>query len=285
MSHYDDVLQELRRKGQILANKYIVELYNILRDEEKLSPQVCRSKIEHDCIDLWSKATIRKYLSPEAKDTKKQKAGKLGVEKKKELQLLATQDGARINPAENDSNSQNEAESRTFHNEQELSTRVSAPEMHDIKLNENKDRRIQELEELVKQGGWVCNKTIFLPSKFALQIYQTTSVNRSAGTPSEFKVKFAEACGGKGYAIKEPSEVKSKMHQGMKERKPTIIEAYLDPFEPPMPPKVEMSFVTNLAKSFAKGQPYTRRIGLTLFRDQVHNSLKNIHSHSKNETD
>ena len=27
----------------------------------------------------------------------------------------------------------------------------------------------------------------------------------------------------------------------MKERKPTIIEAYVDPFEPPMPPKVEMS--------------------------------------------
>jgi hypothetical protein len=41
-----------------------------------------------------------------------------------------------------------------------------------------------------------------------------------------------------------------------------------------MPPKVEMSFVNNLAKSFARGQPYTRRIGLTLFRDQVHNSLK-----------
>jgi LPS O-antigen subunit length determinant protein (WzzB/FepE family) len=168
LSHYDDVLRELRQKGQILANKYIVELYNILRDEEKLSPQDCRSKIEHDCIDLWSKATIRKYLSPEAKDTKKQKAGKLGGEKKKEVQLLAAQNGARINLAEDDSNSQNEAESRTFHNEQELSTRVSAPEMHDIKLNEDKDRRIQELEELVKQGGWVCNKTIFLPSKFAL---------------------------------------------------------------------------------------------------------------------
>ncbi len=94
-------------------------------------------------------------------------------------------------------------------------------------------------------------------------------------------VKFAEACGGKGYVIKEPREVTSKMHQAMKEeRKPTIIEAYVDPFEPPMPPKVEMSFVNNLAKSFAKGQPYTRRIGLTLFRDQVHKSLKNIHSHS-----
>jgi hypothetical protein len=147
LSHYDDVLQELRQKGQILANKYLVELYNILRDEEKLPPQDCRSKIEHDCIDLWSKATIRKYLSPEAKDTKKQKAGKLGAEKKKEVQLLAAQDGARINPAENDSNSQNEAESRTSHS-QKLSATVPIPE-RDIKLIEDKDNRIKELEAKV----------------------------------------------------------------------------------------------------------------------------------------
>jgi pyruvate dehydrogenase (quinone) len=93
-------------------------------------------------------------------------------------------------------------------------------------------------------------------------------------------VKFAEACGGKGYAIKEPSEVKSIMSQAMKERKqPTIIEAYVDPFEPPIPPKVEMEFVKELAKSFAKGQPYAKRIGLTLYRDQVHNALRNIHTH------
>jgi hypothetical protein len=188
LSHYDDVLQELRHKGQILANKYLVELYNILRDEEKLSPQDCRSKIEHDCIDLWSKATIRKYLSPEAKDTKKQKAGKLGGEKKKEVQLLAAQNGARINLAEDDSISQNKAESSTSHNELQ---RVSTPEMYDVKGD--KDRRIQELEaeveELVKQGSWVSNKTIFLPSKFALQIYQATNMNRSLGIPSEFNLE------------------------------------------------------------------------------------------------
>jgi pyruvate dehydrogenase (quinone) len=98
-------------------------------------------------------------------------------------------------------------------------------------------------------------------------------------TPIDW-VKFAEACGGKGYTIREPNEVKSKLHQAMKEREPTIIEAYVDPFEPPMPPKVEMSFVNNLAESFARGQPYASRIGLTLFRNKVHEVLKNIHTHS-----
>ena len=102
-------------------------------------------------------------------------------------------------------------------------------------------------------------------------------------TPIDF-VKFAEACGGIGYAIKEPDEISSIMEQAMKmdkdRRKPVIIEASVDPFEPPMPPKVEMEFVTNLAESFVKGQPYAKRIGLTLFRNQVHNILKNMHNHS-----
>ena len=99
-------------------------------------------------------------------------------------------------------------------------------------------------------------------------------------SPIDF-ARFAEDCGGKGYAINEPSEIKSKIHEAMKERKPTIVEAYVDPFEPPMPPKVEMEFVRNLAESFARGQPYAKRIGLTLFRNKVHEILKNIHTHSE----
>jgi pyruvate dehydrogenase (quinone)/pyruvate oxidase len=99
-------------------------------------------------------------------------------------------------------------------------------------------------------------------------------------SPIDF-ASFAEDCGGKGYAITEPSEIRSKIHEAMKERKPTIVEAYVDPFEPPMPPKVEMEFVRNLAESFARGQPYARRIGLTLFRNKVHEILKNIHTHSQ----
>ena len=96
--------------------------------------------------------------------------------------------------------------------------------------------------------------------------------------------KFAEACGGIGYTIKEPSEIKPIMHKAMSENvKPTLVEAYVDPFEPPMPPKVEMAFVKHLAESFAKGQPYAGRIGLTLFRDKVHDVLKNIHTHSANQ--
>jgi pyruvate dehydrogenase (quinone) len=97
-------------------------------------------------------------------------------------------------------------------------------------------------------------------------------------SPIDF-VHFAESCGGKGYSIKEPSEVRPVIRQAMGDKKPAIIEAYVDPFEPPMPPKVNMEFVGNLEESFAKGQPHASRIGLTLFRNQVHEALMKIHSH------
>jgi pyruvate dehydrogenase (quinone) len=72
------------------------------------------------------------------------------------------------------------------------------------------------------------------------------------------------------------------MKLSMKERKPTIVEAYVDPFEPPMPPKTDPEFARNMAETFAKGQPYATRIGLTLYRNQVKNiSFKNVQNKLK----
>jgi hypothetical protein len=162
--HYDELLAELKQKGGRLANEYIIRLYSTLREEENLPPEDCRAKIEHDCLDLWSKATIRKYLPPEAKDFKKQAAGKTGSEnkknKKKALLLVAhSQNDARTNLAENDSVSQNEEETTTsFHNEveQELSSRTIFPELLEAnKIIADKDSTIERLtkenEELLKQ--------------------------------------------------------------------------------------------------------------------------------------
>jgi pyruvate dehydrogenase (quinone) len=103
-------------------------------------------------------------------------------------------------------------------------------------------------------------------------------------TPIDFGA-FAHACGGKGYVIKEPTEVKTVMREAMSQRKPTIVEAYVDPFDPPMPPKVEMEFIRKLAESFAKGQPYARRIGLTLYRNQVHEKFRGLHHHEASKQD
>lgn len=97
-------------------------------------------------------------------------------------------------------------------------------------------------------------------------------------TPINF-AKIAEACGGIGYTIKESSDIEPIMEKAMSDKistKPTIVEAYVDPFEPPMPPKIEPEFVRNMAESFAKGQPYAKRIGLTLYRNQMGSTMKSI---------
>ena len=95
------------------------------------------------------------FLPPEYKDVKKQKAGKDSGEKKKELQLLAAQNGARTNLAEDDFFSQNEEESSTFHNQlnQRLSTRTLSPDLLEVsKIIADKDKRIEELERLLNEN-------------------------------------------------------------------------------------------------------------------------------------
>ncbi len=83
MSHYNDVLEELKKKKEKLASEYITRMYVILRDEECRPPEECRAKIESDCSDIWSEDTIRRYLPIEVKNTAKRKAGKISAEVKK----------------------------------------------------------------------------------------------------------------------------------------------------------------------------------------------------------
>jgi phage-related minor tail protein len=182
-SHYDEVLNQLRQKGEKLANQYIVELYIILRDEEKMPPEDCRDKIESDCVDLWSKATIRKYLPPEAKDPKKCKAGKMGGENKKKAMLLLVQQnaegqGARTVLAENDSYEQNKQESQTFLNElnQQLEARKPTQELYDVsKILDDKDSEIERLKqqtvELQVKMTKVANGIIILSADLLVKMF------------------------------------------------------------------------------------------------------------------
>ena len=50
---------------------------------------------------------------------------------------------------------------------------------------------------------------------------------------------------------------------------PALIEAVVDPHEPPMPPNVELSQAKHLAESLAKGAPARRKIALTVASDTV----------------
>jgi hypothetical protein len=105
-TQYEKDLAELKRKGTALAEQYIPKLYDDLR-KEQLTPQDARERIETDCADLWSKATIRKYLPDEAKNKEAQDKARKGNATKSEKLTKA-----RMDLAENGSVCQKEAESR-----------------------------------------------------------------------------------------------------------------------------------------------------------------------------
>ena len=48
-----------------------------------------------------------------------------------------------------------------------------------------------------------------------------------------------------------------------------MVEALVDPNEPPMPPKVEAKQVLHLAQALAKGQPNRQKIAMTVLSDRV----------------
>ncbi len=51
--------------------------------------------------------------------------------------------------------------------------------------------------------------------------------------------------------------------------KPALIEAVVDPFEPPMPPSATVKQGLHLAESLMRGQPHAGKIAVTLYRDKV----------------
>jgi len=50
---------------------------------------------------------------------------------------------------------------------------------------------------------------------------------------------------------------------------PVIVEAIVDPLEPPLPPKITLEQATKFAESLAKGEPNREKIALTILSDQV----------------
>lgn len=80
---------------------------------------------------------------------------------------------------------------------------------------------------------------------------------------------FARACGGEGYSIKDPSVCGATMAEALARPGPVIVEAVVDPYEPPMPPKISVDQAMKLAEALARGEPNRGRIALTILSDKV----------------
>jgi pyruvate dehydrogenase (quinone) len=84
---------------------------------------------------------------------------------------------------------------------------------------------------------------------------------------------WARAAGAQGYCVEDPKDIDRVMREFLAYDGPAVLEAVVDPNEPPMPPKIEPKQARMFAEALIKGQPDGPRIALTIFRDKVEELL------------
>jgi pyruvate dehydrogenase (quinone)/pyruvate oxidase len=79
----------------------------------------------------------------------------------------------------------------------------------------------------------------------------------------------ARGFGVKSYTIDDPAQCADILREALSMRGPALVEAVVDPNEPPMPPKVTLKEATHLAESLARGTPAAGEIAKTIAANTV----------------
>ena len=80
---------------------------------------------------------------------------------------------------------------------------------------------------------------------------------------------FAHACGGVGYTVDDPARCGAAIDEFLAAPGPAILQAEIDPFEPPMPAKITADQALKFAESLARGEPNRGKILATALGDRV----------------
>lgn len=86
--------------------------------------------------------------------------------------------------------------------------------------------------------------------------------------PIDF-ASYARACGGIGYTVEDPNQLRTVLQQALRSPKPSLVECVTDQYEPPMPAEATPKQGLHLAEALARGEPNGERIALTMFRDKL----------------
>jgi len=86
--------------------------------------------------------------------------------------------------------------------------------------------------------------------------------------PIDFN-RVAEGCGINTVRIDDPARCGEQLREALATPGPCLIEAVVDPYEPPMPPKIEVKQAIHMAEALAKGTPHAMKTALTLASDTV----------------
>jgi pyruvate dehydrogenase (quinone) len=82
-------------------------------------------------------------------------------------------------------------------------------------------------------------------------------------------VKFAEACGGRGFRIDDPAQCAQIMQRAFEAPGPVIVEAVVDPNEPPLPPRIMPEQALHFAEAMLRGEPNRENLALTALSETV----------------
>ncbi|MGH7971195.1 MAG: thiamine pyrophosphate-dependent enzyme, partial [Limisphaerales bacterium] len=86
--------------------------------------------------------------------------------------------------------------------------------------------------------------------------------------PIDFAM-FAKACGATGLSVTEPRQCGEALAEALNTPGPALLEAIVDPFEPPLPGKIKTEQAIRFAESLARGQPMRMHIANTILEDKV----------------
>jgi pyruvate dehydrogenase (quinone) len=86
--------------------------------------------------------------------------------------------------------------------------------------------------------------------------------------PIDF-AEVAHACGGIGFTVDDPGQCASTVEAFLNAPGPALLQAVVDPFEPPMPAKVTAEQALHFAESLARGEPNRRKIVITAVSDKI----------------
>ena len=81
--------------------------------------------------------------------------------------------------------------------------------------------------------------------------------------------KVAEACGARGFKLEDPAMAEEVLRQALTHPGPVVVEAVVDPNEPPMPGKITTEQAIKFAKSILRGQKDAVKILETIAEDQL----------------
>jgi pyruvate dehydrogenase (quinone)/pyruvate oxidase len=79
----------------------------------------------------------------------------------------------------------------------------------------------------------------------------------------------ARGFGVAGYTIEDPADCGRILRQALETPGPAVIEAVVDPHEPPMPPKIEFEQAKHFAEALARGTPERGEILRTVAGDKI----------------